>query len=54
MEDHDTLRDAIVLQLIVTEYDEHGRPIGEATSSLDEGVSAPPCLTSGPRSTRPS
>ena len=25
--------DAIVLQLIVTEYDEHGRPIGEATSS---------------------
>jgi hypothetical protein len=25
--------DAIVLQLIVTEYDEHGRPVGEMTSA---------------------
>jgi hypothetical protein len=25
--------DALVLQLIVTEYDEHGRPVGEFTSS---------------------
>ena len=25
--------DALVLQLIVTEYDEHGRPVNELTSS---------------------